>query len=293
MTLPPELRAALEQTLRTRIAGTASVTGGCISRTARLDLANGKRAFLKWAHAAEHTPGLFRAEATSLQAIMNTNTVRVPGVIDVVDTNTGFSCLTLEWIEPGPASRESWMELGSSLARLHQHRADHFGWTEDNFIGSLPQSNRTHAKWSEFWSDERIRPQLEAAKARFTPGDRARFEKLLYISEELIGVGDQERGSLLHGDLWNGNVHMIAGGGAAVIDPSSYYGHREVDLAMSKLFAGFDRVFYEAYEQTWPLAPGADQRLQVYQLYYLLVHVNIFGASYVPNTLAVLNQLGF
>jgi fructosamine-3-kinase len=293
MTLPATLQSTLEQTLAARIVDTAQVGGGCISKTACLALANGERAFLKWARAQEHTPGLFRAEAQSLRAIAHTNTVRVPEVLHVDDASAEYSFLLLEWLQPGAATTKGWTALGTNLANLHQHRADKFGWSNDNFIGSLPQSNRMNEKWPDFWRAERILPQLEVAPGRFRTRDRERFDKLLEALDDLLWVADQEGASLLHGDLWNGNVHMLDNGAAAVIDPSSYYGHREVDLAMSKLFGGFTRNFYEAYQRAWPLEQGSEQRLLVYQLYYLLVHVNLFGASYVPNTMAVLERLGF
>jgi fructosamine-3-kinase len=254
-------------------------------------LQNGERSFLKWAHAREHIPGLFRAEADSLRALAATQTVRVPRVLDVADDTTAYSFLLLEWLEPGRASGQAWEALGRSLAELHQHRGANFGWSGDNFIGSLPQSNSSRTRWADFWRHERLEPQLKRAEAHFSARDRAQFNRLFDALEDLLPPGDEDGASLLHGDLWNGNVHMMAAGSAAVIDPSSYYGHREVDLAMSKLFGGFGREFYSAYEEAWPLKQGAEKRLQIYQLYYLLVHVNLFGASYVPNTRSVLEPI--
>jgi protein-ribulosamine 3-kinase len=290
VTLPADLVATLEQKLGTRIAGSVSVSGGCISETARLDLQNGDRLFMKWA-GRQHIHGLFRAEAISLAAIATTRTVRVPRLVDFVDETTAHSFLLLEWLDPGPATTKGWKDLGRSLAELHQHRGEDFGWNEPNFIGSLPQSNTLHTKWADFWRAERLLPQLESAHAHFNAANRARFDKLLDGLDNFLTVGDEDGASLLHGDLWNGNVHMLVAGSGAVIDPSSYYGHREVDLAMSKLFGGFAREFYSAYEETWPLEKGAEKRLLIYQLYYLLVHVNLFGGSYVPNTLAVMKQI--
>src|SRR5687767_10328953 len=168
MTLPAELQPVLEQKLGARISRTGSVSGGCISETARLELINGDRAFVKWAHTREHEPGLFRAEATSLRAIAETDTLRGPCVIDVVESDTDYSFLLLEWLDPGTPTAESWTSLGTDLARLHQNRSDHFGWSENNFIGSLPQFNNSHDKWSDFWRDERILPQLQPAYAHFS-----------------------------------------------------------------------------------------------------------------------------
>jgi protein-ribulosamine 3-kinase len=293
VTLPAALRAAVEERISQNILSAAAVSGGCISHTAKLELDNRERAFLKWASTREHTPGLFEAEAHALEIIAATATVRVPSVITYVDASSDYSFLVLEWLEPGPSTRQSWRALGADLAQLHRVRSERYGWNQDNFIGSLPQSNRAHAKWAEFWRDERLSPQLRLAENHFAPRDRHRLEQLLSVCESRLPVADDEGPSLLHGDLWNGNVHMLAAGAAAVVDPSSYYGHREVDLAMAALFGGFPQEFYEAYEDAWPLREDSTQRIPLYQLYYLLVHVNLFGGSYVRNTMSIVKQLGF
>ncbi len=291
MRLPQELLASLEVQLKEAVVNVATVSGGCISNTARLDLQSGERMFLKWAEVREQPRTLFALEAMSLRAIAATHTVRVPLILGEGGA-ADFSWLLLEWLEPGARTQANQSLLGHHIAQLHRHRAERYGWPADNFIGSLPQSNRPCADWPEFWRTERMLPQLQMAHNKFNAAQHARFAALLDRCDELIGEAQQEGPSLLHGDLWGGNVHMLADGAPAVIDPASYYGHREVDLAMAKLFGGFGPEFYAAYNEVWRCQPGVERRLLMYQLYYLLVHVNLFGGSYVTPTLAVLDQLG-
>ncbi len=204
--------------------------------------------------------------------------------------------LVLEWLEPGRPTKGAWQSLGAGLARLHHVRADAFGWDHDNFIGSLPQRNGRADDWAAFWRERRLEPQLRMARdaGKLDAAAGSRFDALFGALDELLAPGQEEGPSLLHGDLWSGNVHMLGAGAAAVIDPSCHDGHREVDLAMTELFGGFDPAFYQAYEEHWPVAPGyRETRRAVYQLYYLLVHVNLFGGGYAGSTLAALERAGF
>lgn len=296
MTLPDPVRVAVESALGDRpghgqrITGTASVGGGCISPVARVTTASGDRFFLKWS-TPDHPDGLLAAEARGLRRLAVTGTVRVPTVVA-----SEADWLLLEWLEPGSGGAEGWERLGRDLAALHRHRDDHFGADADNFIGSLPQANDRSLEWAEFWRSHRLEPQLRMAadSGHFDGNDRARFGRLLSALDGILGVGDDEGPSVLHGDLWGGNVHFTAGGAPALVDPSVYHGHREVDLAMSELFGGFGERFQQAYREAWPLADGyAPARRAVYQLYYLLVHVNLFGASYVTGCRNALRQAGF
>ena len=250
--------------------------GGCISPAARIDTDAGPR-FLKWS-GGRQPAGLFRAEAEALRAIAATATVRVPVVEAFAD-----DWILMEWLEPGVAGPAAWSEFGRALARLHRAQADRFGWPDSNYIGQLEQSNARDGSWSRFWKSQRIAPQMERAIAagHFSGSDQRLLKAHLEALDDLLAVGDAEGPSLLHGDLWSGNAHEMAGVVAA-IDPSSYYGHREVDLAMAALFGGFPAAFYEGYEAEWPLEPGWQARRAAYQVYHLLVHVNLFGSSYVP-----------
>ncbi len=290
MKLPQELLRHLEEA-HGAVLETFAVGGGCISNTTKLVFASGECVFLKWAPSTEHPAGMFIEEARSLRTIADTRTVRVPNVIEQEQT-PGFAWLILEWLEPGPRSERSQAMLGQQLAAMHRNSADAFGWPSDNFIGSLSQSNRKHEQWVEFWREERLLPQIERASHRVTAADLKRLERAIERCTELLAPIEREPPSLLHGDLWGGNLHTVADGTAALIDPSSYYGHREVDLAMSRLFGGFSQEFYGKYLQAWPCKEGLEQRLLVYQLYYLLVHVNLFGGGYAAQTMSVVAQLG-
>ncbi|HEX7091234.1 MAG TPA: fructosamine kinase family protein [Longimicrobiales bacterium] len=300
MNLPDGVRAGVERALaqragrETRIVAARGVGGGCISPAARVETDGGDVFFLKWAEGSRGPAGLFEAEGRSLAALAATGVVRVPEVIAVANEGGGSEWLLLEWLEPGSATAQTWPELGRALAALHRVRAERYGWPADNFIGPLPQPNAWASSWAAFWRERRLAPQLERAlrAGHFDARARRRFEALLGRLDALLAEAEADGASLLHGDLWGGNVHVLAGGEAALIDPSSYHGHREVDLAMSELFGGFGAGFREAYREAWPLAPGyAEARRPVYQLYYLLVHVNLFGAGYVDGTIARLESV--
>lgn len=304
MRLPESIRNPLDELLEERGVGRSRsvdpVGGGCIAETARLRTTGEHTFFVKWTESAEHPAGLFRAEAASLEAIAATKTVRVPDVLDIRDSDPvsdgAGRWLLLEWLEPGPIAAHTWTSLGRDLVALHRHGHTAFGWPRDNFIGTLPQPNSAGTDWPTFWRDRRLLPQLDYACRTGLLGDddRARFDPLLERLDDILAPASGDGVSLLHGDLWSGNVHVTVSGDAALVDPASYYGHREVDIAMSQLFGGFDYLFYAAYEEAWPLHPEYDRlRRPVYQLYYLLVHVNLFGSGYRARTLAALSSIGF
>ncbi|HEX7049324.1 MAG TPA: fructosamine kinase family protein [Longimicrobiales bacterium] len=317
--------AALGRSFGTADFRASAVGGGCIAAAARIEMGTGDVAFLKWAEPGRAAPGMFAAEAASLKALAAARAVRVPAVLAVSDPPATVGAdpvaagggapegggeesarashrrgdapgwLLLEWLEPGRPSAGTAERLGGALAALHRVRGAGYGWPEDNFIGSLPQPNRPAAEWPAFWRERRLEPQLRRAVdgGAFDVGDRRRFGRLLDRLDELLAGAGADGASLLHGDLWSGNVHVMAGGEAALVDPASYYGHREVDLAMAELFGGFDAAFFHAYREAWPVEPAyAAVRRPIYQLYYLLVHVNLFGRGYVGSTLAALGAAG-
>ena len=323
MRLPDPVRDGVETALRSRtgrsetIRDVSPVGGGCISPVGRVTMESGDVYFLK--HGTPDLPGgLLSAEARGLRALGEAGAVRVPEVVASSDDPGQASSpewLLLEWLEPGASQTEfafefefegsglrpsqgghrmsSWAALGVQLAALHRHRADAFGAAQDNFIGSLAQGNGWVESWPAFWRDRRLEPQLRMAVdgGYFEAGVRDRFGRLFGEMDDRVGVGDEEGASLLHGDLWSGNVHMMSDGSPAIIDPSVYHGHREVDLAMADLFGGFGAGFRAAYEEAWPLEPGYEPvRRSVYQLYYLLVHVNLFGSGYVGRTVSALDR---
>jgi fructosamine-3-kinase len=259
------------------------VAGGCVSPSYGVELMDGRQLFVKTA-GEQWQPDAFAEEARSLERLRAANAVVVPRVFGVCET-----WLALEWLEPIAATEHHWRALGQGLAKLHRTADTMYGWDTSNYIGPLPQSNARTNNWSEFWREQRLRPQLERALPRLDRTTVHAFEQLFDALDERLGPAAADGASLLHGDLWSGNVHTSVAG-AGVIDPASYYGHREVDLAMAALFGGFPRPFYDAYAAEWPLLPGAAARRPIYQLYYLLVHVVLFGGSYAVSTAAAVQE---
>ena len=298
MQLPRDVHASLNETLAARglgvVASMAPVGGGCIGNTTRVRTDRGAQLFLKWSRELPHR--IFAEEASALDAIAQAGALRVPTVIAWRDEpGVDARWLLLEWLEPGNASDRTWEALGLGLADQHRVRAAAPGWPSDNFIGSLVQQNGEAADWPSFWRERRLQPQ--AARARdaglLDAADTSRLERLYAGLDEILAPEASEGASLLHGDLWNGNVLALADGSAAVIDPAACYGHREVDLGMAELFGGFGRRFFEAYRESWPTERDYERRRAIYQLYYLLVHVNLFGRSYRAQTLDALAAAGF
>ena len=257
------------------------VSGGCISPAARVEAA-GRSVFVK--SAAPSAPSdLFEAEADGLALLRAAQTVHVPEVLAV-----SADALVLEWLEPGAATPDAWRILGSQLAVLHRVTAAGCGLDRDNYIGPLQQANGWVEEWPVFFRERRIVPGLERVLhgGAFDARGRRELHALVDALPDLLGDVVDEGASLLHGDLWSGNAIPLAAGDIALVDPACYYGHREVDLAMAELFGGFPAVFFDAYEESWPTrAPGRAQRRSAYRVYYLLVHVNLFGRGYVERTL--------
>jgi fructosamine-3-kinase len=224
---------------------------------------------------------MFAAEARGLEFLRQARALRIPEVLAVSPADAGPSFLLLEFIrsaEPAPAYDE---QLGRGLANLHRFGAPSFGFAEENFVGRLLQDNHSRANWAEFYRRQRLEPQLRAAVAvgRAPPALRRQFERLFSKLAEL--VGEPEAPARLHGDLWSGNVHVDEHGAPCLIDPAVYGGHREMDLAMMRLFGGFSERVFAAYAEAFPLSNGHGERVQLCQLYPLLVHVNLFGGGYV------------
>jgi protein-ribulosamine 3-kinase len=288
VTLTLDLRELLAGSIGP-IGAVSSVGGGCIGSARRIE-ARGETLFLKFDRVG--TVGFYEAEADGLEMLHSAGSgVRVPRVIDYRDDLEGWSWIALEWLDQAPASARAWSALGSGLARLHRTAADDsWGWHRDGYIGSLPQSNTPTPGWPEFWVVNRLRPQRDRARPIGSIGSDAEWEQLFAALPRLLHPAEADGVSLLHGDLWNGNILMTTGG-PALVDPSCYRGHREVDLAMAELFGGFSELFFANYEATWPLQSGYEVRRSVYQLYYLLVHVNLFGSSYAGRTAATLRSV--
>jgi protein-ribulosamine 3-kinase len=273
------LAAELERALGSAVVRSAPVSGGDINEAHSLWLADGRRAFVKTSSGA--APGLFPAEARGLDWLRTAGSIRVPRVLSVSGGGDGRPAfLALEWIERGRPRTDFDARLGRMLAALHRFGAVGFGLDEPNFIGRLPQDNRPCATWLEFYRERRLMAELARAPAGLLPAALRRdFERLFARLGDWIGPSEPP--ARLHGDLWGGNLHVDEHGDPVLIDPACYGGHREIDLAMMRLFGGFGARAFAAYAEAYPLAPGHEERVDLYQLYPLLVHVNHFGASYV------------
>jgi len=312
MTLPPAVREVVETRLSereersVRIREASRVGGGCINASARIVTEDGEAYFLKW---NEEAPAdFFSVEARGLEALAEPGALRIPEVIGWSDPDGGLRSgpfeepaaalagdplyLLLEFVERGREGPKYSGRLGTQLAAHHEltRGPEHGG--PDNYIGSLPQSGCERESWAEFWWTERLQPRLERVTERGhlrdTAGD---FERLRARLPELLASADDDGMSLLHGDLWSGNVFADTDGEPVLVDPSVYRGHREVDLAMTLLFGGFGADFYRAYEDRWPLLREHERRRDVYQLYPLLVHVDLFGSGYESGVRAALGRV--
>lgn len=283
----PDLRRALETAFRLDIQQMRPVGGGDIANAYLLDTSGGA----VFAKVLESPKGLemLRAEEEGLRAISGTNTLSVPRVLGCGAIPSG-GCLLLEYIPPGTESRSASEALGRGLARMHQVSSATFGWGRLNYIGTLPQENTKAMDWPSFYVQNRLVPQYQMARERqlLSPGE---IPEPLHMASRVSSLVPDLRPSLLHGDLWGGN-YMISGDGTPyLIDPAAYYGHAEVDLAMSLLFGGFPDAFYHAYFEINPKQPGFELRVKLYQLYYLLVHLNLFGRSYYPSVSTLGSEL--
>ncbi len=224
---------------------------------------------------ATRFPKMFEAESLGLQLLKTSNTFRIPEVIAFGETEEQ-SYLLLEYIAPGNKNTSFNNTFGHQLAQLHQNTADSFGLDHDNYIGSLPQYNLCEIQnASQFYIEKRLEPQFElATKKGFT------FNNLSSFYKNCTAEIPEEKPALTHGDLWNGNYLTDENGNPCLIDPAVSYASREMDLAMMHLFGGFPYQIFETYHETFPLNPGWKNRLDLWQLYYLLVHLNLFGSGY-------------
>ena len=232
----------------------------------------------------------FAAEAEGLRELDAARALRVPRVLASGLAGTA-AFLALEWIEPGPADAACERRLGEGLAALHAVTAPRYGFRRDNTIGRTPQANEWSADWIEFFRERRLRPQLVLGERRGFPRRLgARGARLLEALPALL-AGHRPGASLLHGDLWGGNWLASTAGEPVLFDPAVYYGDRETDLAMTHLFGGFGPAFYRAYESAAPLPAGAALRCELYNLYHVLNHANLFGGGYTAQAQSLIERL--
>ncbi|WP_262709580.1 fructosamine kinase family protein [Pontimicrobium aquaticum] len=253
-----------------------SISGGDISSAYNIKTQN-QDYFLK-VNGSSNASKMFSSERAGLNTIAKTNTIATPKIY-LQDSYKNISYILMEYIESVPPAKHSFKKLGIQLAKLHQTKADKFGFNQHNFIGSLQQSNSFHDSWLSFYIEERLIPQIDLAitKRLLNQNEVPSNNKMQVVLDNLL---KNKTPSLLHGDLWSGNFLIASNGTPYLIDPACYYGHNEVDIAISNLFGGFDSSFYNAYHDIIPKNEHTNARIELYQLYYLLVHLNLFGGSY-------------
>ncbi|MCC5913410.1 MAG: fructosamine kinase family protein [Balneolaceae bacterium] len=284
MNLPDKLTQFLKSEHNQTIQSSTPIGGGSINQAAMIVTDQGEL-FLKWNSNAP--PDFFEKEAEGLRILGDASvTIRIPEVIlseSPAGDRPGF--LLMEYIDEGSSGDP--FKFGADLADLHKNNSDQFGLFTDNYIGSLPQSNSQHSEWSDFFAEERIKPQLKMAidSGKLDSGITRSWERLAAKLDDNFPFTDP---SLIHGDLWSGNYLYDSSGRAVLIDPAVYYGHPEMDLAFSRMFGGFPSSFYSGYESVSPLEPGFEERIPIYNLYPLLVHVNLFGGHYCSQVEGVL-----
>jgi fructosamine-3-kinase len=283
--LKGELRRAIEEALGARVLSAQPVGGGDVNEAFRLELEGAAPVFVK-TH-PRPPEGFYEAEADGLALLRSTGAVRVPRVLAVGDGRSPF--LALEWIDSGPRAPAFDDALGRALAGMHGVKRASFGHTRDNFIGPLPQPNAAMPSWPEFYRERRLAPAIAAAAAGLDLDARRAVDRLLPRVDELAAT--DEPPCVVHGDLWSGNVMADAAGAPCLVDPAAYAGHREVDLAMLMLFGAPSARFFSAYDEVAPREPGFAARVPLYQLYFLLVHVALFGAGYLSSVKRTLGAL--
>lgn len=260
--------------------------GGCINNGGKLTTSHGTY-FLKWNDSAKF-PNMFRAEAKGLKLLAESKSVYIPEVIGAGEAGS-FQFLVLDFIHASHRTQHYWRDFGVQLAALHRNTSSSFGLDHDNYIGSLSQQNTSCATWIEFFTHNRLDAQIRLAEraALVDKSIRRNFETLYTKLPDLLPT---EKPALLHGDLWSGNLMVNKHGAPGLIDPAVYFGHREMDIAMTQLFGGFNPEFLQVYHDVFPLTPGVEDRLQLYNLYPLLVHVNLFGGDYLAQVNSILRR---
>lgn len=277
-----------------KVTGADPVSGGDINRAYRLRMTDGTCLFMKAND--RQNESFFTAEAAGLEAIARTGAVGTPKVFcsGTDEARGGYSFLLMEYIQAAGRAKHYWETFARELAAMHRAPADSlaaggkYGFGQDNYIGKRVQRNTANDSWTDFFRDCRLEPQFRHATHYFSAADLKRIDRLLtHLDEFLV---EPAHPSLLHGDLWSGNVIMGNDGKAWMIDPAVYVGHAEADLAMTELFGGFPPAFYEAYREEGVIQAGYEQRKDLYNLYQLLNHLNMFGQSYYPSVRRIVEK---
>ena len=258
-----------------RVGAPEQLSGGCINSAFRIT--DGDRTWFVKTNRAD-LRDMFDAEAAGLAEMAATATIGVPRPL-CTGTSGSTAFIVMQHLELGAGDRDGWRNAGRQLAAMHRARSDTFGWRRDNTIGATPQPNASSADWIAFWRERRLGFQLaEAARGGHHGRLQALGEQLMERFPALIDHAP--RPSLLHGDLWSGNIAFDRAGAPVIFDPATYYGDREAELAMTELFGGFSADFHAAYREAWPIDPGYAVRRTLYNLYHVLNHLNLFGGGY-------------
>lgn len=292
MEVPAAVQEAITALLQQKVSGTPHLksftpaSGGCINNGGRITTTTGSY-FLKW-NDARKFPAMFQTEARGLELLRAPGVIAIPEVLGAGERGS-YQFIVMSYVEQRGRAARYWRMLGERLASLHRVTSSSFGLDHDNYIGSLRQWNKPYASWIDFFIEQRLRPQLELA---LKDGllDSSTLQKFETLFKQLPGLLPSEGPSLLHGDLWSGNLITDEKGEPCLIDPAAYFGHREADLAMTQLFGGFDDTFLDSYHDSFPLTPGFRERFDLYNLYPLLVHVNLFGRSYACQVNSILKR---
>ncbi|MFC0319265.1 MULTISPECIES: fructosamine kinase family protein [Olivibacter] len=262
------------------------VSGGDIHRSYQIQ--GHRESFFIKINDADTLPNIFVLEREGLKLLKRVGGAVVPELLIAGQFNRD-AFLLMPWIEKGDNSKNAQANLGRMLAFVHKNSHDYFGLEYDNYLGSLPQYNRPHISWSDFFIEERLKKQLERSESKGLI-DKILHHKFEQLFQRLPSLFPTEPPALLHGDLWNGNYMVNQAGVPFLIDPAVYYGHREMDLALTQLFGGFDQVFYDAYQEVFPLEKDWKKRIDLWNLYILLFHANVFGGSYLKQVAHIIDK---
>jgi len=264
------------------------LSGGSINKSCRISDRQGCFYFLKRNTRRYRT--MFEAERDGLLELAGTGSIRVPQPVGC-GTSGPDAWLLLEYLELGGGQGGSAARLGSALAQQHRHTRDRCGWYRDNTIGSTPQKNPWSKDWAAFFATQRLGYQLGLAENNGYGGPLQEEGAHLLEKLPLFFEDHHPQASLLHGDLWGGNWGVLRGGEPVVFDPAVYYGDRETDIAMTRLFGGFNADFHASYQRAFPLDKGFERRQDLYNLYHVLNHLNLFGSTYLQQSLNLINRL--
>jgi fructosamine-3-kinase len=287
MVLRNKIKKIIEKELNSKIINSQSLSGGCISNAYQIKTEAGKIYFLKYNSTGNND--MFIKEAHGLQELKKAGVIKIPDVICYAK-----DYILLEHIISGNKQKNFSVDFGRKFASLHKFTSELYGFYEDNYIGSNPQLNISKENekhnWTKFYFNKRIHFQFQLAEVK--GNSTSEMQKAIAVLENKIDdiiTDNGEKPSLLHGDLWGGNYLINEKGFACLIDPAVYYGNREADLAMTKLFGGFDSRFYEAYNEAFPLPAGYDYRENIYKLYHVLNHLNLFGGGYYSQAMSLIS----